>query len=226
MMKTTIMSLGGSTIVPDKIDINFLKKFRKLVLDHIRKGHRMVLVCGGGSTCRRYQDAAAKLAKATNIDKDWVGIMSTRLNAELVRVMFKDHAYPEVVYDPHTRINTKKKIIIGAGYKPGCTTDTDTAILARQFRAHTIINTTNVDYVYDKDPNKYKHAKKIKEITWKEYFHMFGHKHIPGRHVPFDSIGSKIASKHNIRVAIVNGKKLDNLKRLLDGKEFVGTMIG
>ncbi len=225
-MKTTLMSLGGSTIVPNSIDTTFLKKFKKLVLDHIKKGNRIILVCGGGSTCRKYQCAAEKLTKTTKEDKDWVGIMSTRLNAELIRVMFKEHAYQEVVYDPHTKINTKKKIIIGAGHKPGCTTDTDTAIFATQFKAQLIINTTNVDYVYDKDPNKYKGAKKIKQISWEDYFKMFGHKHIPGRHVPFDSIGSKIANKNKMKIAIVNGQNIANLKNLLDGKEFIGTILG
>ena len=225
-MKTTIMSLGGSMIVPDKVDVKFLKDFKRLVLDYIKKGNRMVIVCGGGSTCRKYQDAASVLADVTKEDKDWIGIMATRLNAELVRVMFKEYAYHEVIYNPHTKIKSDKRIIIGAGDKPGCTTDTDTAILAQQFKAHMIINTTNVDYVYDKDPNKFKDAKGITELSWKEYFCMFGHKHEPGRHVPFDSIASAIASKHNMKVAVVNGKSMNNLARLLDGKTFRGTLIG
>ncbi|MFC1742239.1 UMP kinase [Nanoarchaeota archaeon] len=225
-MKTTLMSLGGSTIVPKKIDIQFLKRFKKLVLNHINKGHRIILVCGGGSTCRKYQEATTHLTNATKEDKDWVGIMATRLNAELIRIMFKEHAYHEVVYNPHTKLKTNKRVIVAAGHKPGCTTDTDTAVLATQFKAHMIINTTDVDYVYDKDPNRYKGAKKIKTLTWKEFFHMFGHEHKPGMHIPFDPIGSKIAMKHKMKVAIVNGQKLANLKKLLDGKEFVGTVIG
>ena len=68
-MKTTIISLGGSIIIPNGIDIPFLKKLKKLVLNHIKKGNRMVLVCGGGSICRKYQQAADKLTK-TNPEVD------------------------------------------------------------------------------------------------------------------------------------------------------------
>ena len=224
-MKTTIISLGGSIIIPNGIDIPFLKKLKKLVLNHIKKGNRMVLVCGGGSICRKYQQAADKLTKTNNIDKDWIGIMATRLNAELIKVMFKEQAYEKVVYNPHKKINTKKKIIIGAGYEPGCSTDTDTVILAKQFKASLVINTTNTDYVYDKDPNKYNNAQVIKELTWPEYKRLIGGEFKPGMHAPFDPVASKLAMKYNMEVAIINGRKLNNLRKLLDGKKFVGTVI-
>ena len=200
-------------------------KLKKLVLNHIKKGNRMVLVCGGGSICRKYQQAADKLTKTNNIDKDWIGIMATRLNAELIRVMFKEQAYEKVVYNPHKKINTKKKIIIGAGYEPGCSTDTDTVILAKQFKASLVINTTNTDYVYDKDPNKYNNAQVIKELTWPEYKRLIGGEFKPGMHAPFDPVASKLAMKYNMEVAIINGRKLNNLRKLLDGKKFVGTVI-
>lgn len=224
-MKTTLISLGGSLIVPNKIDFTFLKKFKKLILDHVKKGHRVVLVCGGGKTCRTYQEAAGKLRKVDSTDKDWVGIMATRLNAELIRVMFGSAAYERVVYDPHEKVKTSKKIIIAAGHKPGCTTDTDMVIMAKSLGGDLLVNTTDVDYVYDKDPNKYKGAKKIKEMSWKEFSAMFGG-HKPGMHVPFDPVASRYAAKNGLKVAIVNGKKLVNLKKMLDGKRFVGTLIG
>ena len=225
-MKTTIISLGGSIIVPDQIDIPFLKKLKKLILNLVKKGERFVLVCGGGSTCRKYQQASNKLTTPNNIDKDWIGIMATRLNAELVRVMFKEHAYDKVIYNPHEKIRTRKKIIIAAGFEPGCSTDTDAVILAKQFKAKLIINTTNTDYVYDKDPRKYKTAQAIKELTWPEFKRIIGGEFLPGMHAPFDPIAGKLAMKNQMEVAIVNGTKLSNLKKLLEGKKFVGSMIG
>ncbi len=225
-MKTTIISLGGSIIVPDQIDIPFLKKLKKLILNLVKKGERFVLVCGGGSTCRKYQQASNKLTTPNNIDKDWIGIMATRLNAELVRVMFKEHAYDKVIYNPHEKIRTRKKIIIAAGFEPGCSTDTDAVILAKQFKAKLIINTTNTDYVYDKDPRKYKTAQAIKELTWPEFKRIIGGEFLPGMHAPFDPVASKIAMKNQMEVAIVNGRKLSNLKKLLEGKEFIGSIIG
>ncbi|HII71747.1 TPA: UMP kinase [Candidatus Woesearchaeota archaeon] len=223
-MKTTVISLGGSIVVPDKIDIMFLKRFRKLIMEHVKKGHRVVLVVGGGRPCRLYQEAAGKLVHATTEDKDWIGIMATRLNAELVRVMFKDVAYHRVIYDPHEKVKTDKKVIIGAGHKPGCTTDYDMAVLAKGMKADLLINTTNVDYVYDKDPRVHRDAKKIEHTTWKEFNRMFK-EHKAGIHAPFDPVASRFAEKTRLTVAIVNGRNLANLKRLLDGKRCKGTVI-
>lgn len=225
-MKTIAISLGGSVIIPKEIDILFLKKLKKLVLNQIKKDYRFILVCGGGSICRIYQKASEKLAKTTSLDKDWIGIISTRLNAELIRVMFKDYAYPRVIYNPHKRIKTKKKLIIGAGYEPGCSTDTDTIILAKQFKANLVINATNIDYIYDKDPKKYEDAQKITRLTWPEYIKIIGTAFRSGMHAPFDPVASELAQKYKIKVAILHGKKLDNIKNLLNGKNFVGTLIG
>ena len=41
-MKTIVMSLGGSLIAPDKLDVNFLKKFKKIILDYTKKGNRVI----------------------------------------------------------------------------------------------------------------------------------------------------------------------------------------
>ena len=37
-----VISLGGSLIVPDEIDWKFLKAFRKLIINQIRKNKRFV----------------------------------------------------------------------------------------------------------------------------------------------------------------------------------------
>ena len=59
----------------------------------------------------------------------------------------------------------KKKIIIIGGTKPGHSTDYVGAELASKINADKLIIATNVDGVFDKDPNKYKKAKQIREIT-------------------------------------------------------------
>lgn len=225
-MKTTIISLGGSIIIPDRIDRVFLKKFKKLVLEHIKKDNRLVIVCGGGRLSRDYQQASKDLCNSNNEDQDWIGIMATRLNAELIRVMFKDEAYPKVVFNPTEKIKTNKKIIIGAGYEPGWSTDYDAVLLAKQFKAEQVINTTDTDYVYDKDPKKYSDAQIIEELTWTEYKKIIGGEFKSGMHAPFDPIASQLAQENKMKVIIVNGRNLKNLKKLLNGKEFVGSVIG
>jgi uridylate kinase len=98
-------------------------------------------------------------------------------------------------------------------------------LLAKTYNSDTIINLTNIDYVYDKDPNKFKDAKPFKEISWKDYLKLIEQKWIPGLSAPFDPIASKLAQKFKFKVVILNGKKIKNLKNYLENKKFTGTII-
>lgn len=84
---------------------------------------------------------------------------------------------------------------------------------------------TNVDQVYDKDPNMFPNAKPIGEISWADYRTMVGDVWKPGMNAPFDPIASKLAQDVGVTVKILNGKNLKNLALALDGQPFVGTMI-
>jgi uridylate kinase len=220
-----IISLGGSLINPDKIDIDFLRNFRDMILKYTKK-KSVAIICGGGRPAREYVEAAKKLVDSINEESDMIGIMATRLNAELVRIMFGKDAYEKVVINPTQKINTGKRIIIGAGWLPGCTTDTDAVLLAKNLKAKRIINLTNTDFVYDKDPRKFKDARPFSKLSWKQFRDIVGTKHSPGIHAPFDPVASKKAEELGLQVIILNGKNLSNLNNFLDGKEFIGTTIG
>ena len=224
-MHAIIISLGGSLIVPENIDVNFLKKFRKLILEYVKKGNKVAIMCGGGRTARYYIKEANKVKKNTNRNNDLIGLMATRLNAELIRAIFSDYAYDNVVYDPTKRIKTDKKIIIGAGYLPGCSTDKDAVLLAKTLNSKTVINLTNVDYVYDKNPKIYKDAKPIEKMSWKDFLKIIGTKWKAGRNVPFDPLAAIEAKKSKLKVIIINGNNLKNFKNVLYGKKFNGTVI-
>ena len=83
---------------------------------------------------------------------------------------------------------------------------------------------SNVDYVYDKDPNKNKNAMKIGRISWQNYTKLISHKWKAGMNVPFDPVAANEAKKSGIKVSII-GNDLKNLENLLDGKQFKGTLI-
>lgn len=222
-----IISVGGSIIIPKTgFDISFLKKFRTLILNEVKKGARFILVIGGGATCRAYQQAAAKVVKMTSEDLDWIGIHATIFNAEFVKFLFQEHAYDRVIRNPAQEIKTNKPIIIGAGFKPGHSTDMDAVLLARRHGATDIINLSNIDYIYDKDPNKHADAKKIESITWADFRkRIIGNAWRPGKNVPFDPIASKEAERGGLYVSIVNGTNITEVKRALQGKKFAGTII-
>jgi uridylate kinase len=84
---------------------------------------------------------------------------------------------------------------------------------------------TNIDYVYDKDPNKYKDAKKITKLSWNNFLDIIGREWTPGKNTPFDPVASKLAQKNNINVVILNGNKINNLNNYLQDKKFKGTII-
>lgn len=220
-----IISIGGSLIVPDAIDTDFLKKIRTLLIKEMQKGKRFVVIAGGGKTCRRYNEAAEKVVRVTKDDLDWLGIHTTRLNAHLLRTIFKGWAHAEVVKDPYRPANFKEPMLVTAGWKPGCSTDYDAVLFAKNHNAKTVINLSNIDYVYTKDPKKFPEATPIKSINWKDFRKMLPKKWDPGLNSPFDPVAAKEAEKSRMRVVIMNGKNVTNLSNFLSGKQFTGTIV-
>lgn len=224
-----ILSLGGSLVVPNGgIDTVFLSEFNTLVRQYVKNGKRFFIIVGGGSTCRHYQVAAKTvLPDVPDEDLDWLGIHTTRLNAHLVRTIFRDIARPRV-FDRYDRQETisRYSILIGSGWRPGFSTDYDAVYLSKQYGAKLFINMSNIDKVYTADPRKDPSATPIDHISWNEYRRMVGDSWSPGLSTPFDPVASKLASEIGLRVVILNGAKLDNLRNAIDGKPFVGTTIG
>jgi len=226
MNNTYIISLGGSLIVPDcGIDYLFLKKFKNLINAEVKKGKKFYLIAGGGYTARKYIESANKITKIDDDDKDWLGIHSTRLNAHLIRTIFWDIAHPEIIKNPSFRLHSTKKIIVAGGWKPGWSTDYVAAMIAQEYEVGTIINLSNIEYAYDKDPKKFKDAKKIEMSNWSDFRKIVGDKWTPGLNMPFDPIASKKAQQLNLRVIIADGKNLSNLKNILNNKKYKGTTI-
>ena len=220
--------MGGSLIVPEEIDWKFIKGFKKVIELGIEKGFRFIIVTGGGRTARKYIDAGAKIGDIDSEDKDWIGIHATRMNAQFIRTIFKKYAHPTInknPYDLESFLKAKESILVASGYRPGNSTDYISVLLAKHFDVKKIANLSNIDFVCDKDPRKHPDCKKIKDITWPEFQKIVGETWDPGSNVPFDPIASRMAAKEGIEVVILNGKKLNNFQKYLDGEKFVGTII-
>lgn len=227
MSDTTVISVGGSLIVPDAIDTTFLTNFKHLIDTHTAKDRRFIIIAGGGRTARRYQDAAKEVATLTSDDLDWMGIHATRLNGHLLRTIFRDSAYrvmitnPDEIHDvPH-----HEKVIVAAGYRPGCSTDLRAIQIAERIRAKHVVNLSNTDYVYTDNPKTNPAAEKIEDITWIEFRKLIPENWDPGLSSPFDPMAAKEAEKLGIEVAHINGTKLEALTAYLEGQPFVGTRI-
>ena len=229
--ETIIISLGGSLVAPDEVDLGFLKNFKRCLEKYIGvspsttlRVRQFFVLVGGGKIARVYQKALLEFAAKSN-DRDWIGIEITKLNAEVVKQMFGGNTYPKIITDPNKKIKTNKALIIGAGWKPGWSTDYDAVLIAKTHGIKTIINLTNIDYVYDKNPAQFSGAKPLKEIDWKSFERIVGDKWEPGMSMPFDPRASKLAARLKLKVVLINGKNLDRLEDFLNNKPFIGTVI-
>lgn len=220
-----VISLGGSLMVPDHIDTDFLKSFRALILSYVKKGVRFVLICGGGKTARMYQDAASNVGNLRRDEVDWIGIHTTRLNAQLLHAIFITWVHPFIISNPTKPFRFTKNILIAAGWEPGCSTDYDAVLLAKAVGAKKLANLSNIDCVYNKDPRVSTDAHALPELSWKEYRKLIPEKWSPGLNAPFDPIASKLAESFGMEVAILNGKDVHTVRSYLDGKKCKGTII-
>ena len=223
--ETIIISLGGSMIVPDAIDTAFLKDFKQLILSQVEQGKKFIIVCGGGGTNRKYNQAAKEITNPSNNDLDWTGIATITLNAEFLRVIFSEEAYEKALADLSQPLPKNKPIIIGGALEPGHSSDLDSVLAAKNLGAKKIINLSNIDYIYDSDPKKNPDAKKIEEISWSEYRKLIPKEWTSKLSTPFDPIASKMAQEAGIEVIIMNGKPIDSLVKCLNGEKFQGTII-
>ena len=232
-MNTKILSVGGSMIAPDKPDVEFLSAFIAMIRTWLSEAddRRLVLVAGGGAPARVYQTAYTETARRLDYEAggtaaDWIGIMATRLNAQLLKAACGALCTDDVVYNPTEKLVFTGKALVAAGWKPGFSTDNDAVLLAEQFSADTVLNLSNIEQVYTDDPRKNPDAKPIDHISWADFRKMVGDEWTPGKNTPFDPVASKKAEALKLTVICAAGKNIENIKNILDGKDFVGTKIG
>ncbi len=221
-----VISVGGSIIIPPEgFNIEFLKKFRELILKRVKLGEKFILVIGGGSTCRKYQQAAREVENVSDTDLDWLGIFGTHLNARFVGLLFNGWAEKELILNPTKKISSKKSILIAGGWKPGCSTDYDAVLLAKTYGSKEVINLSNIDYIYDSDPRANPGAKKMESLGWAELKKIVGDKWVPGANLPFDPKATKAGGKLGLTLKFAKGLDLVSLSNILVGKTFNGSLV-
>jgi len=233
-MVTKVLSVGGSIIVPGSPDVDFLADFVKMVTKWLDedKTRRVILVAGGGAPARVYQTAYNEVAAKTGLKAeanaaDWIGIMATRINAQLLKASFGDYCKNDVVYNPTCEdLKFDGQVLVASGWKPGFSTDTDAVYLGEKFEAKTVVNLSNIEKVYTDDPRKNPDAKPLDTISWADFRKMVGDEWTPGKNCPFDPIASKKASELGMKVICAGGKNIANIEAILNDKDYIGTTIG
>lgn len=225
-----ILSVGGSLVVPNGgIDTTFLEKLNAFIRDQLAKNpHRQFfLVVGGGATARHYRDAGREVLghELSRDDLDYLGIHATKLNAHLVRTIFRDIAHPYILKHYEIIRKVKEPVVVAAGWKPGWSTDYCAMLLCEDYDMRTVVNLSNIDQVFDADPRHHKNAKPFDHIKWHDFRKIVGNEWSPGMNAPFDPVAAKKAEELGAKVVVMNGGNLENLAHFLDGKDFVGTVI-
>ena len=242
-MNTKVLSVGGSIIAPDKPDVAFLAQFSAMATDWLLTDNdrRLILVAGGGAPARIYQNAYKEVTaqyneaqkkectfanvSEANSEADWIGIMATRLNAQLLKASFGDLCQNDVVTNPTADIEWTGKVLVASGWKPGFSSDNDAVLLAEKFGADMVVNLSNIEKVYTDDPRKNPQAKPLDNISWADFRKMVGDEWVPGKNVPFDPVASKKAQSLGLTVICSSGKNIQNTKNILDGSSYIGTTI-
>lgn len=223
-----VISLGGSLLTKELTAENF-KKYAKVLIKLKKKGHKIIVVCGGGRVCREYQSIAKKLGANREL-LDFIGIMATHLNASTflsglgsLGYLVKWKSLKDAIKEVKKYFG--KKIVVCGGYDPLTSTVYDAAMFAKAVKADLLIKASNVDKVYSEDPKKNPNAKKFDKLTHEEFLEIIRRNpQLPGEYRLFDLDGAKLIKRIKLRTVIVNGSNPEEIVRAVEGKHS-GTLI-
>ncbi len=222
-----VVSIGGSILLRDDHDADYLGKLAELLRSAGRSGP-VAVTTGGGRTARQYIRLGRELG-LTEVELDELGIEVTRLHARLLagRIGPPCPARPPVtVAEAVHELHRASPVILG-GTEPGHTTDGVAALLAVRLRAARLVNATDVDGVYDRDPRRYPEARRIERMRWPEFRSLVaaGTSAEAGQNFLFDRLGAEMLARAGIPLAIVRGRDLPNLRAAIEGRPFDGSRI-
>ncbi len=224
LKKTVVIGLGGSVIFPDEINSELLSEWTSFIKKHTKQ-YRFVIVMGGGKLARRYQEAARKVRLITTKEGDWLGIEATRANAKLIQTVFGVLADRKIIDSQNSIKKLTKPVTVACGWAPGWSTDYIAAVLADVYHAGVTIMAGKPAFIFDKNPDVYKTAKKIEYLSWKDYEKIIPKKWTPGANCPIDPVCARFSRTHKISSIVLDGKNIKNLENLFLGKDFEGTLV-
>jgi uridylate kinase len=222
-MNTVVVSIGGSVVLSEEGNGEFLRQLTAL-LKKISLQNMLYVIVGGGRIARRY----IELGRELGFDEDTldlIGIDVTRVNARIITNLL-GVSNKEIPHTTREALKLKLPIVVMGGTDPKHSTDLVGAELAEKTHAVRFVNATNVDGIYDKDPNKFVNAKQLKEVPIDDLIQQYGTKWgTAGKNIFMDEPALEIISRARIPTLVVNGKRLDQLEKALLGQPFDGTTI-
>lgn len=229
MNKTVLIKLSGESLsgkYGHGLDFDYIKEVCLRIKKVHDMGVKVGIVCGGGNFLRGRD--AHEMDRET---ADYVGMLATVMNSLVLKDMFLQigcKAYNQSglsvkMIDDVDSDKAKKAlddgniIIFGGGTgKPFFSTDTGAALRAKDISADMIIKLTNVDGVYDKDPNKYDDAVMYHTVSYQEV--------LDKKLGVMDMEAIEMCRDNHIEIVVMNIDNEDGIEKILYGEE-IGTMV-
>lgn len=229
MYKKLLIKLSGESLMGEVETVSKDKtgEIAKLIKQVRDMGYQVGIVIGGGNFFRGRSNKDME-----PLFVDTMGMLGTTINSLGLADAFKKEDVPCVISTPFdlnglipklTKEEVLEKyhdhvVIFGGGTGHiGCSTDTCASNKASLIDADVIIKLTNVDGVYDKDPNKYLDAKMYSQLTHQEVLDN------PEIKV-MDLEAIEECKEHNIDILVINFNDKNNLVKVLSGNK-MGTII-
>jgi uridylate kinase len=222
--KRVAIKLSGS-IFSEERNEGTIKRYAEMLTD-ISIDVQPIVIAGGGKIARHYINLARYLG-SDEASLDIMGIEVSRLNAKLLIVALGEQAYSQVPknLEEVTIAAESGKIVIVGGLHPGQSTNATSALIAEKVRASKFLNATDVDGIYDLDPNISRNAKLLNEITVSECMEILKNgSSMAGTYDLMDIVALKVIERSKIPTRVLRSD-ITNIKNAIIGTHHVGTEI-
>lgn len=228
--RRVLLKFSGEALAGDKklgITFDDVLRFAREIKECAEMGVEIAIVVGGGNFWRG--KANPYMDRATS---DYIGMLATTMNALALGDAFKQvgqevrvqtgiemrQVAEFYIKDRAIRHLEKGRItIFGCGTgSPFFSTDTAAALRAAEIKADALIKATNVDGIYDKDPNQFDDAKFIPHTT---YLNVLNQKL-----KVMDSTAISLCMEEDIPILVFNIHTPGNLQKLLKGEK-IGSIV-
>jgi uridylate kinase len=225
--RVIVLKLSGKIFFSDEF-LKVADLLRQVVKE--KNDLKLVIVTGGGRIAREYIRWAQEFG-ADQATQDELGIQASRLNAfVLIRAIGTStvSSPPRTLHEMVEELEVtsrEKRIVVMGGLQPGQSTNAVASLVAEKVKASLFINATDVEGVYTKDPNKYKNARIVPEITPKHLTRILEAETMKaGAYDLMDPIALKLIERSRIKTRIVRCD-VNTLRSVLIGEKSAGTSI-
>ena len=228
--KRILLKLSGEALSGGQghgIDFDTVLSICAAIKECNEMGVEIGLVVGGGNFWRGRSSGSMDRTRA-----DHIGMLATVIISLALADAFEQLNVPvrvqtaismQQIAEPYIRnkatshLRNGRVVIFGCGTgNPFFTTDTAAALRAAEIDAEIIFKATNVDGVYDMDPNKYPDAKKFDTLTYSEV--------LSNKLKVMDSTAASLCRDNKIPILVFNLKNPRNIIAAVCGEK-IGTIV-